>query len=390
MALNNNFVSFQTILESVYNRVGYQQIDWASAIEAIGDTIKLIGEYPAFKTVTTNGLNGAPNPLEITDYRVALPAALISLKAIRKLILSEEPVDGGTDLQIAGYEPMVEATDMFFQSIREQWDTEIAAGTYDYTTFKQVETVTLSGTSGTATISATGGLTKTVTFDTDLTTTASNFVTTNAADYLAEGVVLTSSGADLIFTAQTSGVEFTQPTIVNATGDLIGTVTASTSNTPVQVYGPEYRLNTEYQKEFKIDNGYIYTNFETGFVELVYTAWVTDDHGFPMVPDDQRYIEAIKWTLIEHIDFKKLRLGEINERIYNISLREKNWYIASAKSKARIPSVAKMESMKEAFLRSITKTTAYDNYFKTMNMGERRHTHNSRTYPPRNNSVRKW
>ena len=35
MALNGNFISFQSVVESVYRRAGYQTIDWAEAIEVI-------------------------------------------------------------------------------------------------------------------------------------------------------------------------------------------------------------------------------------------------------------------------------------------------------------------------------------------------------------------
>ena len=55
----------------------------------------------------------------------------------------------------------------------------------------QISTITLSGTNGTLSISGAGGLTKSVTFVTDIYTTAQNFVTANAADYLAQGIILT-------------------------------------------------------------------------------------------------------------------------------------------------------------------------------------------------------
>jgi len=108
-------------------------------------------------------------------------------------------------------------------------------GTIDHTTanvtaVKQKETVTVTGTSGTATITAAGGLTKTVTFATDLATTTANFATAFAADYLAEGIVVTNSGATIIFEAQTAGTAFTAPLIANATGDLAGTVAHTTAN----------------------------------------------------------------------------------------------------------------------------------------------------------------
>lgn len=99
---------------------------------------------------------------------------------------------------------------------------------------KQVDTVTLTGTSGTAEITLAGGLTKTVTFatggTTDLTQTAADFVTSFAADYLAEGIVITSSGADIIFTSTTYGLAFVSPAIANLTGDLDGSVANTQAN----------------------------------------------------------------------------------------------------------------------------------------------------------------
>jgi hypothetical protein len=99
-----------------------------------------------------------------------------------------------------------------------------------YMSAKRVDTITLTGTSGTATILCDGG-SHTATFNGTLTTTASDFVTANAAAYLAGGVVLTSSGANLIFTSSVAGVDFTgNTTCTNATGNLAGSVVATTAN----------------------------------------------------------------------------------------------------------------------------------------------------------------
>jgi hypothetical protein len=108
---------------------------------------------------------------------------------------------------------------------------------FDYPSlFRQISTVTLTGTSGTATVTG-AGLTKTATFSESLTKTAADFVTANASAFDAVDVTLTSSGADLIFTAKTMD-DFTAPTIVNATGDLAGSVatTDTYSSTIVQQY----------------------------------------------------------------------------------------------------------------------------------------------------------
>lgn len=97
---------------------------------------------------------------------------------------------------------------------------------------KQKETISLTGTVGTATIVC-GALSHVATFATNLTTTAANFVTANAAAYLTAGLVLTSSTNTLIIEASVAGVPFTAPTITNLITDLAGTVAHTTANVTI-------------------------------------------------------------------------------------------------------------------------------------------------------------
>lgn len=71
------------------------------------------------------------------------------------------------------------------------------------------------------------------TFSNTLTQAAAQFVTDNAAAYLVGGVVVTSSGDDIILTAAVAGVDFAgATTITNVLGDLAGTVVHTTANAP--------------------------------------------------------------------------------------------------------------------------------------------------------------
>ena len=96
---------------------------------------------------------------------------------------------------------------------------------------KEVNTVTLTGTSGTANISL-NGVDYLATFDTDLTTTAANFVTAHAATIAARDgkIVVTSSGADVIFTAGIAGKDMAAPAVANVSGDLAGSNAATQAN----------------------------------------------------------------------------------------------------------------------------------------------------------------
>lgn len=94
---------------------------------------------------------------------------------------------------------------------------------------KQKNTVTLSGTEGSVNISIPNIVNRTIAFTVDLTTTAAAFVTDYAADFLPL-VVVTSSGADIIFEAATAGVPFSLPVVTNTITDLTGTVVVTTAN----------------------------------------------------------------------------------------------------------------------------------------------------------------
>lgn len=69
-----------------------------------------------------------------------------------------------------------------------------------------------------------------------LTQSAIDFVNDFASDYATGGVIVTSVGADIIFTSDTAGTNFTgNTTITTASGNLTGTVVATQANQAAQV-----------------------------------------------------------------------------------------------------------------------------------------------------------
>lgn len=84
------------------------------------------------------------------------------------------------------------------------------------TTQAQVVHVTLTGDSGNVSIGH-RGMAFPVTFDTDLDTTAANFVTTHTIPFQNLGIILSSSGPTIIFTAAVPGVPFDEISIIYTT-----------------------------------------------------------------------------------------------------------------------------------------------------------------------------
>ncbi len=121
-----------------------------------------------------------------------------------------------------------DVTDVALDNVLEQLAGSIAL-VYHEPQYR-VDTVTLTGASGTANVTC-SAVTKSAIFDTNPTTTAANFVTDYAADYAAIDITVTSAGADIIFTSDILGAEFSGDTaIVNVIPDLDGTVDLTTAS----------------------------------------------------------------------------------------------------------------------------------------------------------------
>jgi hypothetical protein len=280
MALSGQFLSFNSIIERVYRSAGYQTVDWADAIEHIADVLRLIGVKDSYKTITTNGLDGNPDPIAIVDYRGTLPSGMIQYIAARKV-----EVHNGV---ITGFYPLVYSTDLFHQSNVQRMNEEIPQAVLDTTEWNR-------GLDG----------------------------------------------------------EYTPTPII-----VVGESRANAST----VRNYTYRINATV----------IETNFEDGFVEMVYNGFVTDCNGFPMIPDDIKFEKAVEAYLIERIDYKKWRRGELSDKVYRKSDQERDWYIAAARSKGNLPSLDKMESWKNAMLRSIIRPNQHSTNFRNLSVQERR------------------
>jgi hypothetical protein len=108
-------------------------------------------------------------------------------------------------------------------------DTQIFRHTVTDGAVAQVNTVTLTGTSGTANV-VVGGKNYLATFDTDIATTSAAFVALHAAALALRGITLTGTST-LIFTSAVPGQPIPTPSVANVSGNLTGSNAATTANT---------------------------------------------------------------------------------------------------------------------------------------------------------------
>lgn len=131
---------------------------------------------------------------------------------------------------------------------------------------------------------------------------------------------------------------------------------------------------------YKIEGNIIFTNFEDGKLEMAYKALPADENGFPLIPEDEKFVRAVKSEIIWKLDKLRWRKNPSpqNKSILNDSAQERDWAVGAAITKSHIPTIDGMESIKKFWLRSIPKINEHGTNFSTMSLPEMRYTQNRR------------
>lgn len=125
-----------------------------------------------------------------------------------------------------------------------------------------------------------------------------------------------------------------------------------------------------------MNDNYIFTNIETGQLELEYWAFPTDENGLPMIPDDVFYIRAIEAYLTERIGRKMWIQGKIAKDVYQQFEQDWYWYAGKVRVKDAMPTLPQMESLKNQILRLSIKPTHRGNSYTSLGNPEEMYINN--------------
>ena len=129
---------------------------------------------------------------------------------------------------------------------------------------------------------------------------------------------------------------------------------------------------------YKINDGWIFTNFEEGLLEIAYEAFPVDANGYPMIPDDEGYLKAVESYISERIATRLWIQDKMSTEKKNHFEKEWLFYVRSAKTRAQMPSIDGMESLKNQILRLIDHPDRHKNQFLQMGNEEQVRTRISR------------
>lgn len=111
---------------------------------------------------------------------------------------------------------------------------------------------------------------------------------------------------------------------------------------------------------YVINPNYVVTSFEEGDIKLHYDGYPLDDCGFPMIPDNIYYKQALEWYII-----RQMMMGGYKNENFNWQIADQQWkhYCVAAQNDAAYPSIDKMESFKNMWVRLVPNINAHADFF---------------------------
>lgn len=137
---------------------------------------------------------------------------------------------------------------------------------------------------------------------------------------------------------------------------------------PVDTYIPPMKGYAE-EPSFKTQGRIIFTSFPEGELEIAYRAIPVDEDGFPLLIDNETYLNALEAFIKKQVFTVKYDVGKLQAGVLSNAQTEYAWAAHLLQSEMVMPTVSEMESLTRALNTLIKSNTQFDNGFK--NLGDR-------------------
>lgn len=131
-------------------------------------------------------------------------------------------------------------------------------------------------------------------------------------------------------------------------------------------------LSATCSEEYAVDHPYIRTSFKSGSICLAYIRQPLDERGWPMIPDNVSYTEAMKRYLVYKLKYSEFLTGKIHPNVYMKLEDDWHWYCAQARGKMNMPdTIDKMQNLLNQRKRLIPNENRYYGFFGNLNTPEK-------------------
>lgn len=118
---------------------------------------------------------------------------------------------------------------------------------------------------------------------------------------------------------------------------------------------------------YKVQGNIIYTSIKEGTIEIVYNAFAVDSNGYPLIPDNSCFINALELYIKKKHFTILFDTGKLNQAVYNQVCQDYAWAVGQAQSDLVRPTIDQMQSLTNSLNNLIPKISEHNNGF--INLG---------------------
>lgn len=142
------------------------------------------------------------------------------------------------------------------------------------------------------------------------------------------------------------------------------------NNNPNLIGNPSMIQHTS--TDYSVNFNKITTGFKDGFIEIQYQAFPVDERGWPLVPDNVSFRDALFWKVASQLSMRDPSLFK-NPRLqdYEYCRSKWNFYCVQARAGANMPNLEQMQGLANNFTRLHNTIDDYSNNFKDLGKPQR-------------------
>ena len=129
-------------------------------------------------------------------------------------------------------------------------------------------------------------------------------------------------------------------------------------------------IKTPTDLTYKIQGGIIYTSIKEGQVELSYQAIVLDDEGYPVIPDNAKFLRALEAYIKKQWFTILFDMGKLQSAIYQNAQQDYAWAVGACESEFQKITLDKAESFFNSWNTLLMRKREHSRGFVTNGMRE--------------------
>lgn len=124
------------------------------------------------------------------------------------------------------------------------------------------------------------------------------------------------------------------------------------------------------ERGFKTQGSVIFTTFKEGNITIAYRAIPTDEEGYPLIMDNEKYKNALELYIKKDKFTKFFDTGKINQAVLQSTQQEYAWAAGQLSEELKMPSLSEWENISNAHSQLLQKTGEFKKGFETTGITE--------------------